>query len=1197
LIKTVKIFSLFNDFVFLACGIILILLIYVVSWLNKTERNPTAITDQFQKVLQKKETGSNILLLKVLQSKLLYTSGKPINNHQKYPGLDIPDGLSIQIYVKDSLVFWSDNIVPAYTNNLSSDFTREEIKKLDNGWYDIHSIRIKDTTVYCFILLKHEYSFQNDYLKNEFQNDFILPPGTSISFKRNNHAVYSTQGTYLFSLVFPTVNLNIEGKNLQTIIIFLCFLSGFILILVYIYKLNRKSTFFVRRRFSLFIIFALEVFIIRLLQFYLQFPAQLYQTELFGPAYFSLSTFLPSLGDLVINVVLLVIISYVFYKNWIIKEPVPKTKTYKVIFVACTVLFICCGFIGLSYFWYNFVINSTIPMNLQDVSDLGPVSLYGLSVIWAVWTSFFLISWSLIQNLRFIAVSRYSPDPSVSLIFIVLIIASAMTTIGSNLSNKYKEKEKRKILAIKLASTRNPITEILFSQIEKRLLTNPKLTSVALEEDISNSNSLDDSLNTIIKAYFLNDYWLKYNIQVTLCTDEKNLQIQPSGYVVGCHEYFKENIKEFGENTSTENLFFLDLGLGNENYIAVIPIIIEKNGHIVNSQIFIELNSKYIYKDLGYPELLIDRRRVDFPDISDYSCAFYQNGKLLHRIGKYAFCFDLNHYLNNAPELPFFNFDGMNHYHYRINPTNDLIISIKEHNIFTIVSPFPYLFLFLGFTTLLFIIVIRFKKLKQFSVNSLRSRLQTSTVSILLISFIIIGLIVIVNIIRLTSDKNLDYLNEKTMSIFVEIQHKFGTSDNLEIPGTISLENLLVKLSNVFFSDINIYDTNGQIIASSRPQVFDEGLISRLINPEAFWNLKHEKSSIFIHKEKIGDYSYSSAYVPFYNNRNVLLGYINLPFFAHQDELKKEISSFLVPFINVYLLLILLGVLVAYLVSKYITAPLQLLASKIRHIQLGIINEKIDWKRKDEIGRLVEEYNRMVVELELSVEKLAKSEREGAWREMAKQVAHEIKNPLTPIKLSIQYLQKAWDEKAQDWDIRLEKFTKMLVEQIEALSAIATDFSDFAKMPIPENEKLNLIQVVESVLEIYRHLENIELITTFPPEIPIVIGDRKQLMRVFTNLLNNSIEAIGYNVKGRILIHIERQRENWVVQITDSGGGVSSEQADKIFQPYFTTKTGGTGLGLAIVKGILQGMAGDITFKSIPGEGTSFSVILPVYRD
>lgn len=1155
------------------------------------------ITRNFQKDLQEKERELADYLLLTFKGDVVFNSEDKIITHQKDPGINIPKGLSIQIYNNDSLLFWSDNSVPIEMDHMNKAPDREFVKKLGNGWYDIQTIRKKDTLIKGFILLKHEYSFQNDYLKNQFNSDFSLPPGTSISLNRNSHPVFSQEGKFLLSLIFPPGNLKTDENKTQTIIFFLSFLAGMILILTYVYKRYIKYSSYFPHKFLFPLSFFFVVVLLRLLQFYTQFPEPLYKTELFGPAYFSLSGFLPSLGDLIINAILLVFTSYVFYLEWPAIKPLGMSRSKKIMIIISTIFLLCSGLYIVCYFLYNFILNSSVPLNLRDISNLSPVSLFGFFIIWSLWASYFLISWRLIQNLKLLLGKKPNHKPSIALTISFLIIISSITTLESNLSNAYKEKEKRKILAIKLASTRNPVTEILFSQIEKNLLTDPRLASIVTSENITGGTMPDDSLNKIVKSHFSNDYWTRYNFQITLCTEKKNLQVQPQGYIIGCNEYFIENLKTYGKSTSADHLFFLDLGYGNENYLAIIPLINEKSESGQDAQIFIEINSKYIYKDLGYPELLIDRKLLDFPDISDYSYAFYQSGKLLHRIGKYAFCFDLSHYLKNSEKLPFFDFDGMNHYHYQINATNDLIISKKQNSFLSTISPFSYLFLFLGFTSFVFICVIRVNKLNQLSIRSLRGRLQTSTISILLISFIIIGLVVIVNIIRITSNKNTDFLTEKTMSIFVEIQHKFGTSDNLRESGTIDLENLLVKLSNVFFSDINIYDPNGKIIASSRPQVFDESLISDQINPVAYWNLRHEKSSIFIHKENIGNYSYNSAYVPLYNDRNELLGYINLPFFSRQDDLNKEISSFLVAFINVYLLLILLGALIAYLISKYITAPLQILSSKIEHIQIGIVNEKIDWSRNDEIGHLVEAYNRMVVELEHSAEKLAQSEREGAWREMAKQVAHEIKNPLTPMKLSVQYLQKAWDEKAQDWDIRLKKFTKMLVDQIETLSEIASNFSNFAQMPLPVNEKLNLTEVLKSTLEIYRHLEKIDLKILSPSEDPLIFGDRKQLIQVFTNLLNNSTEAIGKENQGRITIRIEREGICWIIRFTDSGGGVAPDQADKIFQPYFTTKTSGMGLGLAIVKGILQGMNGNISFTTVPGEGTTFNITLPVYHD
>ncbi|MEI6454919.1 MAG: ATP-binding protein, partial [bacterium] len=1042
------------------------------------------------------------------------------------------------------------------------------ILRAGNGWYLLHSVKRGDTIIQGMILLKHEYSVQNEFLSNRFQDDFKMPSAVSISLENTGNKIFSANGTFLFSLVFPEEKLATPGSSpLQETLMLLCFIIAIILLVVFLKRLYDKFTWLIRGAGWRFLLFTTDVVILRLIQFYFRIPGPLYDTELFGPALYSSSAFFPSLGDLVINITLLVLLSFIFCREMTSVSFKEKRGSSKIVAVAIPLLIIPAGLAAGCWFLYDFIINSSFSLNLQDISGLNWTSLYGLVIIWGIWVTLFLVFMGILQRSGFLSGNGPGENPRPAAIFISLIFAAAITTVISNYSNDYKEKEKRKILAVKLASTRNPVTEILFSQLEKRILSDKRVIEIAEETDFAGNGELqNDSIGRIIMSHMTSEYWAKFNVQITLCTENKKLMVQPQGYLVGCNEYFTKVIRDFGSKTLSEHLFFLDLGFGYENYLAVLPLPVEINGRASVLPLYLEINSKYIYKDLGYPELLINKKVTDFPDISDYSCAFYQNTKLFHRLGKYAFCFDLEHYLDNSNGEIFFVFDGMNHYHYQINQANDLIISKKQESFLTIISPFSYLFLFMGLATVIFVLLTRLPAVSGFSAGSLRLRLQTATMGILLISFIIIGLVVIVNIVRLTSNKNADYLNEKTMSIFVEFQHKFGNSDNLTESGHEELENLLVKLSNVFFTDINIYDGIGQIVASSRPQVFDESLISTQIDPEAYWNLKHEKSSIFIHQEKIGSYSYSSTYIPLYNDRNVFLGYINLPFFSRQDEIKKEISSFLVAFINIYLLLILIGILIAYFVSKYITAPLQLLANKIGHLKLGATNEKIQWERRDEIGKLVDEYNRMIQELGESVEKLTRSEREGAWREMAKQVAHEIKNPLTPMKLSVQYLQKAWDEKTPDWDKRLEKFTRTLTDQIEALSVIATEFSDFAKMPLPVIEKIDVSEVIEASLGIYQNQENIDFITEHPRERPFISGDRKQLIRLFTNLFNNSVEAIGKEKKGEIRIGIERRDDMWIVEITDSGGGITSDQAEKIFQPYFTTKSGGTGLGLAIVK-------------------------------
>jgi nitrogen fixation/metabolism regulation signal transduction histidine kinase len=369
------------------------------------------------------------------------------------------------------------------------------------------------------------------------------------------------------------------------------------------------------------------------------------------------------------------------------------------------------------------------------------------------------------------------------------------------------------------------------------------------------------------------------------------------------------------------------------------------------------------------------------------------------------------------------------------------------------------------------------------------------------------------------------------------------------------------------------------------------------MNTGAFYKLAVEQSLLHIQNEKIGRQEYLSAYIPFRNNEDQIIAYVNLPYFAKQTELRKEIGDFLAAYINVYVLLIVLAIMVTILVSRFITRPLQLIREKLRDIGLGKSNEKIEWIRKDEIGNLVEEYNRMIDELAKSAELLARSERESAWREMAKQVAHEIKNPLTPMKLSVQYLHKAWEDKAPDWEKQLARFTRTIVEQIDSLSEIASEFSDFAKMPAANVERIELTGIVKSAADLYQHYRQIRISIIHEDRPYYVLADKRQLLRVFNNLIQNSVQAIGKKHDGLIQILISEEDAFYKIEITDNGTGITDEQAEKIFSPSFTTKSSGMGLGLAMVKSILTTINSTVSFDSKHGEGATFRIKIPVCHE
>jgi len=329
------------------------------------------------------------------------------------------------------------------------------------------------------------------------------------------------------------------------------------------------------------------------------------------------------------------------------------------------------------------------------------------------------------------------------------------------------------------------------------------------------------------------------------------------------------------------------------------------------------------------------------------------------------------------------------------------------------------------------------------------------------------------------------------------------------------------------------------------------------------------------------------------NNKNKVLAYLCLPYFTKQNLLEEEISNLIVAEINLYVFLILLSSMIAVFISNKITRPLALIQEKFKNIKLKTY-EKIEYNGKDEVGDLVKEYNRMLIELEKNIELLSQSERESAWREMAKQIAHEIKNPLTPMKLHIQMLLRSWENKDSNFEMRLKRTSKNIIEQINALSKIATEFSNFAKMPKANNTVFNIVEVLNDTVRLFEN-EEVKILTLFRDKEINVFADKEQITRVFINLIKNGMQAVPEDKKGRINVYLEKDEEFVITQLQDNGDGINDEVKEKLFRPNFTTKSSGMGMGLAIVKNIIESANGKIFFETKINIGTTFFVKLPIY--
>jgi two-component system, NtrC family, nitrogen regulation sensor histidine kinase NtrY len=1201
------------------------------NYLEKKSQDYVSQVKNTQKILRIKENHLTEILNRTL-SEIENGGIEALFNKSELPDFQ-SEGYTVLCYKNDTLRFWSDNNVQIGTlydrTGLDSAFIQ-----IGNGWYYVKRIIENDIKLVGFILVKNDYRYTNDYLKSYFQSDFNLPQDAKIGTKSNGNDIFTEEGKYIFSIEFKN-NTTLSEQNY--VLIFVLYLIGLFLLIGFIFIVHKSISQYYKSNLLFFLGFTLDIIIIRLLTFNFRIPVELYKSPLFSPMYFASSELLPSFGDLLINAILFLVLAWVFYKHFKV-----ASKLYRKINSYLRLCISCIGVIIIAFLYkyvlqviQSIVIDSTIPYTLNNVFNLETYSLVGFLIIAMIVLGFVLIAKRILDTLfnlteratgfifsavfamiviLIMSLLRFKIEwfASVSfsvflvgvwlfrkqvgksnifsrIIFILIFFSLVCTHILHN-SNNYKETEKRKSLAQKLSNSQDPIAEFLFDGIEEKIMSD-KL----LKEKILKYKGDEFGISSYISKNYFTGYWDKYRIQITLCRQNDSLFIKPAMINQNCYEYFDDLIQEFGKATTTSNLFMLNYGTGGNSYLSRLSFPVD-SANTVN--VYIEMYSKFIPKGLGYPELLIDKKIFLNTDLSSYSYARYRNKELVDAYGKYYYSILQDPNDTVVGDIGFFNRNGYDHLYYKIDDTSSLVISKKQSSLLEIIAPFSLLFLFFAIFLLLLFLIVTFP----FRFNDIRlnfkNRLQVSMISIIIISFILIGISMYYYIRNLNENKNIDALSEKALSILIETQSKLAEYDSLTPELENYMSNSLVKFSNVFFTDINLFNLNGDLIASSRPQIFNEGLVSYKINPLAYNELVYKNKTIFIHKEKIGSLEFYSAYLPFYNYQNKLIAYLNLPYFAKENELKQELSTFMMTFINIYVFLIAMAIIIALFIAGRMTRPLKEIREKIGQVKLGGKNEKITWVREDdEIGSLVSEYNRMIDELSLSAELLAKSERESAWREMAKQVAHEIKNPLTPMKLSVQYLEKAWREKAPDWEQKFGRFTFTLIEQIESLSAIATAFSDFAKMPRSEMEKVYLPEVLNTSIATFTGSKtNIQYELLQEKEL-FILADKKQIIRVFNNLITNAIQAIGNQKNGLIVIKANREDNKVIISVKDNGPGIPEDQKSKIFIPNFSTKSEGMGLGLAMVKSIIEGHGGVIWFQSHEGEGANFIFELPAFNE
>jgi two-component system nitrogen regulation sensor histidine kinase NtrY len=1119
------------------------------------------------------------------------------------------------LYKNDSLISWSTNELPII-RYADIHFPSTGLIHLQNGWY-YSEFRIVDRyIVAASFLIKRDFAYENKDLKNLYAEDFSIAEGFDLSINPELEGLENAEGNYLFSFSENETSRITRNSSIKLLILLACGLIPLFYWLIRVVFPKWTIPQLISSLVGLMILRTISTGALDLFN-----PFEFYRPSLYGSNHL-----FPSFLDYLLNVGVLIYGLKVLGQINKLLEKEKQSKAYQFILL-----------IGFFPFWHFFiwlskglVENSNIPLQFDQVFQLNAYSFIALISLGAMFHTYFVIlrdiivSWikgtesisksvflivfcgfiyfllvifggqgtlfSALFPLLFILLLLFLSQKSTSrnqftqgLAYLFLFALCLATNLG--VYNTKKEQTERQLFAEQLRTDKDPITEIEFTKVIPKIIDDTYLKKfLDADQDLFVSDFID-----AIERRLFNEFWERYDMEFFLFAEDGTSCIDNLAYT---QEEVEDVINTHGKGIPfSEHVFFIADYIDQYSYLLKVPITGKKGGKGVFYGTF---KSKRIPEEIGFPRLLISKNAKVFETLERYSIAKYHEGSLINKYGEYAYptLFE-SIKIDKSFRSQYITSNEHSHYVLLRDEGGYLVLSAKEFTWIDLITTFSYLFCFLG-VMLLPLFFRKREKTRDLKNLSLAMKIQLVMISLVFFSLLIYGFGSGTFVQNQYNRYTNDVITEKLSSVSLEFSSKFSKDSTLSIETTGNrMEFYLRKFARVFVTDINFYDPNGYLVATSRPRVYNVGLLSEQMNPRALKAMKSENESEFIHLEQIGDLSYSSAYLPYIGLNGKLMGYLNLQHFGQQKDFEVQIQRFLMAIVNVFMFLLATSVIVAILVSGWLTAPLRLIQERFSTVNFGAVNEPIEYDREDEIGSLIKEYNKKIDELALTAQQLAQSERENAWREMAKQVAHEIKNPLTPMKLSLQHFQRIYDQKAPVSNEKINSLVSSLVEQIDGLTRIANEFSSFAKMPNPKVEEVELISLIKPLLALFGEANAVNISFSSNKEAIVMRADKDMILRILNNVVKNSVQATREVESPLIHLVITESAENIEISVQDNGKGISKEEKKNIFVPYFTTKSNGTGLGLAMVKQMVEIHHGNIYFESDTNSGTTFVISFP----
>lgn len=1128
------------------------------------------------------------------------------------------------------------------------------VEKLHHGFYFVQSRPLPDTAVSRWRLLTlipicYDYDFENEYFQSHFPADPHIPPSTTVETDEQDadgsYPVLQNNGARAFSLTFSDDPANFFRVSPWV----WTFSLGFLFALFF--WINKIGTHLAKTRHPLMgwlLLFVVSLLFNGFRQGW-EIPAGFSTAAIFSPELLASGESIRSFADLLCVAVLDCWLLIFFIKYVPLKTLQPQFGPYlhRLLLVAFILLLLNELYQHQSNLIYSLVIDSKISFDVSDYTEITVFTILGLVALLVITVNFILllsIVNALAKHLISSRLARYAfillmsmlciylaHDREVALFYIVMLAFSAaglllMDTLGIPLPvftkptgvttnsrayawfiilcswitlevtyfNFVKERELRKIFAAQQVQKEDALIHFAFEELASELQQASYLERLFKQPGQQERNHAERR----IKAALRNNNLTKFQASLFF--------FKPSGRALMPEDSSgflnRPAIAKLLSTNSRSGLQYSENALG-ALYRGILPVL-----HSGDTLGFVGFEfSAGRQAGQRFVNTLIQQNYnpTDQQYFDKYSYAYYKENMLRKQDGEQIFPFQ-NAHRDQTKEFEFRETLFASTLYFKPAP-NEMIQVVYKRNLVTgIIALFSYvLALILVLSALIFFLsFFVFNPAKgqlwRRRINlTIRSKITVTVLSTSLLSLVFLALLTVSflkNRYKETQQKSLQnlmfYLGQNIVHYIENLPEARSADRNAYASQDKALTQLLENLSEEQAVDINLYNAQGYLVASSLKNLYQRGFLTPFIDRKVLTDLRTGLWANLLTTESIGGLEYKSHYLPLRDNNNETVAYLNLPYYASREEQRKEISSIIIVLVNIYTVIFFIAGIVALLISNSIIRSFRLLIDQFRSIRLKH-NVVIHWPYHDELGLLVKEYNEMILKVEDMAAKLAYSEREAAWRELAMQIAHEIKNPLTPMKLNIQYLQQVSRSGRGDIEPLVSRLTESLIEQIENLNIIATEFAHFAKMPEARPELLHVDENLRTVAGLFTKEQDIdlELINPFPDL--HVYMDKSYFIRIFNNLIKNAEQAIPHDRRGKIVLRVKKQRQEVIISVEDNGTGIPQALQAKMFVPHFTTKSSGSGLGLSMCKKMVEISDGRMWFETEIGMGTVFFVALP----